>query len=284
MIRERGFADIMDLALRLIRGHALPLGLCWLVGAVPCALLNYALLWGALAEADLEVQVPWQYLGHLAVLMIWQTPLATATMTLYLGQALFLEKPSVGLIARQFVSRLPQLFWLQVVVRGLIAFWFIYGYRNGYSSEAQTVLAIFVVIGWWMLYMLWPYSNEVLLLERNPLRRAPGQITTLRRITSMHAHAASEVTLRWMIATLVGWLLLTALIVAWWNLVALATFSAWPRADFYAVYVPVAAWGTIGYFTVVRFLSYVDLRIRNEGWEVELTLRTEGARIARQLS
>jgi hypothetical protein len=29
---------------------------------------------------------------------------------------------------------------------------------------------------------------------------------------------------------------------------------------------------------VVRFLSYLDTRIRNEGWEVELLLRAEASR------
>jgi hypothetical protein len=29
----------------------------------------------------------------------------------------------------------------------------------------------------------------------------------------------------------------------------------------------------------VRFLSYLDLRIRHEGWEVELLMRAEGLRL-----
>jgi hypothetical protein len=35
--------------------------------------------------------------------------------------------------------------------------------------------------------------------------------------------------------------------------------------------------------SVVRFLSYLDLRIRHEGWEVELRMRAEGAQLVRQL-
>jgi hypothetical protein len=31
-----------------------------------------------------------------------------------------------------------------------------------------------------------------------------------------------------------------------------------------------------GYLTVVRFLAYLDLRIRREGWEAELMMRAEG--------
>jgi hypothetical protein len=40
----------------------------------------------------------------------------------------------------------------------------------------------------------------------------------------------------------------------------------------------------IGYFTVARFLGYLDLRIRNEGWEVELMMRAEATRMSRQLT
>ena len=54
-------------------------------------------------------------------------------------------------------------------------------------------------------------------------------------------------------------------------------------ADF-TVFLPLAAWLVVGYFAVVRFLCYLDLRIRREGWEVELLLRAEGARAGRRLA
>jgi hypothetical protein len=43
--------------------------------------------------------------------------------------------------------------------------------------------------------------------------------------------------------------------------------------------VPIAFWMTAGFSIVVRFLSYLDLRIRQEGWEVELLMRAEAARL-----
>ena len=47
---------------------------------------------------------------------------------------------------------------------------------------------------------------------------------------------------------------------------------------------PLAAWVVVGYFAVVRFLAYLDRRIRCEGWEVELLMRAEAARLTRQLT
>ena len=52
----------------------------------------------------------------------------------------------------------------------------------------------------------------------------------------------------------------------------------------YTVGFQLSVWIVATYFAIVRFLSYLDLRIRNEGWEVELLMRAEGARLSRQLT
>jgi hypothetical protein len=49
----------------------------------------------------------------------------------------------------------------------------------------------------------------------------------------------------------------------------------------YTVWFPLTIWIVIGFFAVVRFLCYLDLRIRREGWEVELAMRAEEARLTR---
>ena len=47
---------------------------------------------------------------------------------------------------------------------------------------------------------------------------------------------------------------------------------------------PVAMWLVFAFFAVVRFLAYLDLRIRREGWEVELMMRAEHTRLIGQLT
>jgi hypothetical protein len=39
----------------------------------------------------------------------------------------------------------------------------------------------------------------------------------------------------------------------------------------------------VSYVTVFRFLSYLDLRIRLEGWEVELKIRAEANRMSESI-
>jgi hypothetical protein len=46
---------------------------------------------------------------------------------------------------------------------------------------------------------------------------------------------------------------------------------------------PACLWLVVAYLSVVRFLSYLDLRIRHEGWEVELLMRAEALRMAARL-
>ena len=58
----------------------------------------------------------------------------------------------------------------------------------------------------------------------------------------------------------------------------------WWEVSIYTFHYPLALWLVVGYLTVVRFLAYLDLRIRREGWEVELMMRTEAARLTRQLT
>ena len=47
---------------------------------------------------------------------------------------------------------------------------------------------------------------------------------------------------------------------------------------------PLALWIVVMFMTVLRFLCYLDLRIRQEGWEVELLLRAEAAKLAHRVA
>ena len=47
---------------------------------------------------------------------------------------------------------------------------------------------------------------------------------------------------------------------------------------------PACLWLVVAFLAVVRFLSYLDLRIRHEGWEVELLMRAEALRLATPLA
>jgi hypothetical protein len=195
-----------------------------------------------------------------AMLIYVEMPLATAPATLFLGQAMFLESPSGWQIARDFVRSLPQLLLCQVFLRALFLLLFV------------TAVIPFVV---------WPYLNEIILLERNWLFRRTSGTTTFRRSSYLHSNSTGDLFGRWLTSLLIGLPLAGAMFASVATLRAIL-IGAWHPELILMIDFPLGAWIVVSFFTVVRFLSYLDLRIRNEGWEVELIMRAEAARLARQ--
>lgn len=282
-IRERSLSDIMDLAVRVIRGHLGAVVSAWLIGTLPLALVNAWLLANRYPFDANEV-VPRAYLWHLAVLMIWEIPLATAPLTLYLGQALFVERPSRRELVRLFVSRLGQLIWYQVVLRGCLPLFAVLGYESGMQGPMLVFIELCMCLSWLVNYIVWPYQNEVLLLERTAWRGRHGRVGTWTRTRNMHAQGSSSQFGRWIMSLVTGVLLIVASFAAMLWIRETLSFESQADVWTYQLLLPLAAWIVIGYFATVRFLSYLDLRIRTEGWEVELLLRAEGARLARQVA
>ena len=240
----------------------MPLAGTVVVGVLPVACFNAWLL-ADMARLSAEFEFPTVYLWCMLLLVLWEAPLATAPLTLYLGSALFTRRPEPGKVATGLGKSLPQLIFYQVILRGLL---------------------LPLLVTWLILFAAWPYLNEVILLERNPLvARHPAQTTTYRRTQALHQAAFGDLFVRWIAATGVGILLFCSLWMSIWAGMGLL-FDEWSRqSDIYTIYYPAALWLVVGFLTVVRFLSYLDLRIRREGWEVELMMRAEAARLRRQL-
>jgi hypothetical protein len=273
-VRERSYIDLLDLALRVSRVYAWPLLLAFAAGIVPMMLLNGWLL-ADFAERDFafgfQVSFPIEYVLLMVLLIFLEVPLATAPATLYLGQAVFTERPNAREIARQFRQAIPQLLLYRVLFR--------------------------------ILFAGAPYLNEVILLESNPLRKknSPRGESTLSRSRVLHRDASTDTVARAFAVLMVGGTLFASI---WLSIFFLrgVLLGLWGVLDFYQglafalqngrlnweffrpmciLLFPLALWTVVGYFAVVRFLSYLDLRIRREGWEVELVMRAERARLAR---
>ncbi len=261
-IRERQYVDILDLAVRVCRVHAWPLLLAFSAGVVPMMLLNKWLLSGY-DDLAFELGLGPQYMFFAVLLVVVEAPLATAPATLYLGKAMFSDRPNVREIVRELWESLPQLLVYQVLFR--------------------------------LWYFRWTYLNEVILLDRNPMRRktpggktpggkTPGGETTASRGRILHRGEGGDLVGRGVSVAAVGGLLAASIWLSIYLLrIVLTGQWAWelPSA-MYTFYFPLTLWIVAGYLTVVRFLCYLDLRIRREGWEVELTMRAERARLTRR--
>ena len=264
-IRQREFLDVLDLALRVIRAFAGPLAATLALGIVPLALLNAWLLAGWLDSLEFDPEFPAPYAWLMLVMVVWEIPLATAPATLYLGRAVFLERPEAKRMLADLGASLPQLIVYQVFLRGLLVL------------PAAVVMPVVL----WLLPMsVWPYLNEVILLERNPLRRRhPHQMTTSRRAMALHGRSTGDLFARGLCALVVGAALFASFWGTFWVLGGMLLGEWQWEGVVYTLYYPLALWLAVAYLSIVRFLAYLDLRIRREGWEIELLMRAEQARL-----
>jgi hypothetical protein len=197
------------------------------------------------------------FLGTLLVIL--EMPLATAPLTLVLGQLMFVDQVNARKVARDLLSSLPQLLLYQVVLR------------------------VLPVITLPLGYAIWPYLNEIILLERNPLRTRPGQLSTRKRSSLLHAGGSGDYVIRAIGASIISLLLIGAI---WTATVMLLNMLFGLQLGRFGqiVLFQCTIWTVVMYFTVARFLTYLDQRIRNEGWEVELALRAQRQRLTRQVA
>jgi hypothetical protein len=248
-IRERGYVDILDLALRVIREFGWPLIGTFCLGVAPMLVLNQWLLSGYESDS-LDSEASIQQVIWMLMLIIFEAPLATAPATLYLGQSMFQEHARLREVLKSFRDSLTQLVLYQIFLRPLC--------------------------------FRWTYLNEVILLDRNPIRRkSPQGRSTWSRARTVHRGEGGDLFGRAFVSFGVGLLLFVAI---WASLNALSTLFAgrleWSQA-METFCLPLSLWIVICYFAVVRFLGYLDLRIRREGWELELAMRAERAKLTR---
>lgn len=241
-IRSRGMLEVFDLALLVIQDRPLAILATSMAGILPFVVLNAAL-----------IQV-WPALDHWwPLFVILEAPLATAPLTILLGGLMFGERPGVRRMVADLIRGLPSLLLYAGLVRGL---------------------AIINLLAWLFMADRLAYLNEVILLERSRWTRV------LARGRSLGRASIGEIQGRGILQLIFAVVLA---VMFWWALPKLAEslVSRWtpmpPGPTWTAFSMQLAAWVAVAFFGVVRFLSYIDQRIKAEGWEVELRLRAAGS-------
>ncbi len=280
-VRERNILDIGDLALHVIRTFSPRLLTALAVGVVPLAIINQLLI-GSLIEEGAPLTFV-RYVWNMTLLVFIEAPLATSAATIFLGDAMFLEPPTMRQIFRVLWQFKWRIFVCQLLLRGVLPAWILAGTLSTDSPMPGDFLLPLLALYLIFLRALRPYINEIVLLERNPLRaRDPRAITVGRRASKLHGPSAGELFGRFLACIPLSVLLCLSLLLSiWW--VQGVLFGQW-RWGITMTYIalPAAMWIVAGYMSVVRYLSYLDLRIRREGWAVELILRAEATRLMKQ--
>ncbi|MCO6453714.1 MAG: hypothetical protein J5I93_00220 [Pirellulaceae bacterium] len=291
-VRERGTMELLDISWHVLRCYGRPLLLTMLLGVLPLLALNHLLLGWLLT--GVEFRSTWsleeagnvvRYVWNMSLLVFIEAPLASIAATAFLGQAVFLEQPKLRQLLRELLPLAPALAWCHLVVRGVLPAWLLLAMARGSQEytgwEALLILLAMYAMG---LRAFRPYINEIAILERLPLwksRQAP--MTLGRRSALLHNPSGADLLARWLCAALVACLLVLGVYGVCLFLSGVLLNQWRPTPLLLLLALPLSMWFVVGYIGVLRFMSYLDLRIRHEGWEVELRLRAEAARLASRL-
>lgn len=284
VIRERGILEIMDLSWHILRRNFLPLTACLLFGVIPVALINH-LLFGWMLDFEYLVNYPWRYVVTTGYAVIVEAPLATVFVTSFLGKAVFNRDPKISEVIRDVFKSFWRLVWCVGILRGVFVFWSLYlvlpRQGNDYYDMALVPLGVIAVM---FIRLFRPYIDEIVILEQNPLRSKSTQELTIGRRSALLHSNGNQIFGRGLLIAMFSPALVICFI-GGLQFVSAVFFHDWRQGHFsIAVNLQAAMWLIAGYMAIVRFLCYLDTRIRQEGWEVEILCRAEASKLKESMS
>lgn len=286
-VRPRSITEICDLSLLVVRQYFWAFLAALALGIVPMILLNAALLSWLAIEVELDYSDDelfggrFRYLWLMALLVFLETPLAGIFATHYIGQAVFERRPPWSQVFRDVFSITHRWIWVLGVIRGpipaiamLLFFW---------SSDTEIALETFMLILLVTVVSAFrsfrPHVVEILLLERCPLRSRDERVFSVgKRSGLLHSPVSNDCFSRFVTVAFMSMVFALAIFFCFvfvrgvlaqrWNYSLLIQL----------IILPASMWIIAAFTILIRFLSYLDCRIRLEGWDVELGVRAEAQR------
>jgi hypothetical protein len=247
-VRPRTTLECLDLAFLFCGRRPLAVATAIAIGAAPFIVLNRLLFGGLVAD---DMLLPALYV--LGIEAAW----ASVPLTLYLGQAVFANRFSWRMAAGSLLGSLPALLLFQGFLRSICI--------------VILFLSPVVIVGMY-------YLNQVILLEQPKLSRIWSRRGGMNQRLSGHILATvcmDAVLMAIGVPVVTG--MLGALSSVWQGrpirwLPTSADGALIPAL--FSWHGQIAFWSVCGLLTVFRFFTYLDARIRREGWDVELKLRS----------
>ncbi|MCP4773516.1 MAG: hypothetical protein GY880_04700 [Planctomycetaceae bacterium] len=289
-IRTRSAFQIYDLAILVCVEYFKPLIGLLAIGAFPFILLDCWLIgWLATDYKDFRF-----FYWVMFLLVVSQAQIATTFMTHYLGQAMFFGRPKISTTVKEVLRAGFYFHWLhggvRMVVPVLICCFFLS--RSIELGAADRYLYLFLylpaLVAFGLAFRIFrPFVSEILLLEKTPLRSKNETVVCFhRRSTSLHYRQGAVDWLfgQGVVSLLLGLFLGLAFYAGLLQLDKILNIQANSEWSYAAWYWLVALWLSVGFLCVARFLFYIDTRIRQEGWGVELRMRSESRRISEMVT
>jgi hypothetical protein len=293
-IRQRSAFEIWDLTLLVVRRYFGPLCTLFFVGAIPWMIINHLLTMWMVTDDFYSDHVYW-FCWINACLVISQAQIGTCLIAHYLGQAMFNARPtaresirSLGKMKRTAGRRPGKFFfaWLHLVNRmvlpilalvviilltqdeDMIIFW------GGVAMPFLVFIALIV-------RARTPYLSEILLLEEAPRKSDSPKIQSYSsRSASLLSAPGADFFLKFILSAIIGVFLALAIYESFCLLDSVLGLQSIASSNLNFIYWQFSLWIAAGLVAVNRFLSYIDLRIRTEGWAVRLRLMAEEKRMA----
>lgn len=286
-IRQRSVLEVWDLTLLVIRRYFGPLFWLFLIGALPWIIINHLLTMWMVSDDYYSDHAPWFYWVN-ACLVISQAQVGTFLMSHYLGQAMFSAQPAWRDSTRAVRKMKTKFFfgWLHLVNRmvlpilGLVAILFLLVDDEINPFLAGMVLPIMVFIGL-IVRARTPYLSEILLLEEAPRKSDSARLQSYSsRSKNLLQAPGADFFVKFALAALVGLGLSLAIYESFCLLDSVLGLQSIASSNLNFIYWQISLWIAAALVAVNRFLSYIDLRIRTEGWAVRLRLMAEEKRMA----
>lgn len=278
-IRKRSLLEVLDLSLHVIRDYWQPLLVLWLIGCLPFAIFNGTILF-ELGADSYDINNYSLYMLLMAVLVNSQSQVATVFMTVYVGKSMFEERPTVWETIQSTLNANKYLIWIHGGLRLLFPIMvlslFIDAKRDPDFLTTMTVMICGSAFVGFLVRTARPFANEILTLEKTPIFSKDNRQTTYsRRSRNLHAQSNGRATLTALYSVPLLGCAMGVLVSVDMALSLHANSEILPAVTYF----PIALWMVVGFCAVVRYLSYIDTRIRQEGWEVELRVRAEAQRL-----
>ena len=295
VIAQRSIDELLDLSLVVARTYLPKIVLFAILGFAPFFAINLALLYPITDYDRLSMASTYRatnsgyqarYLWTQVCLVYLQAPLAMCGVTYFLGQAVFIEQPTLRQVCGVLANRAMALTWVLGFLRGgLLAIAFaciIFASPYANTHVEQTVyLTLFTTLVF-MVRGFRPFAPEILLLERCPLfirkTTSANELSYGRRTSWLHSGSGDLFSVQ-IVSTIiaVAFVLLACLGVLYVSGVVfgIQNWGLWMDL----VLFPLTLWVMATWSAIIRFLLYLNTRIRTEGWEVELKLKAEQHRL-----
>ena len=285
-IRERNSLELFDLAANVVVRQFRSILLLLILNATPFVLLDYYLI-GWMTDVSFSYELSMAYYVAMLALIISQAQLGTCLITIFMGRMMFMEEHSVKAVLKQFYSRLFYFLFSQGILRMAVFAVAVAWLMPPVDREEAYILAWLglpaIAFAGLFVRALRPYVPEVIFLEQTPLKRKGDLPSLSDRSQNLHMLASGWISVQFVLLAVVGPLLVFAVHSTFILLDSMLSIRANSEISLQPFYLLISGWLVAGFFAVVRFLMYIDIRIRQEGWAVQLKFMTENSLLKQSL-